>query len=190
MIPNGDIPPSRGRYNPETNVWQVATNYLYATNDDSRDALWLSLPDIVASVLLTKKMPTIVDAFAIKARGKLKGLKPTKLRGIVEVDPRKQDFFRVVIEERQRMAQRTDIEPTERKRLDKALKVLANAASYGIYAEMHRLESDHKRKVTCYGIDPTPFHPTVRHPDERGAYCFPPMASLITGAARLMLALL
>lgn len=51
-------------------------------------------------------------------------------------------------------------------------------------------ESDHKRKTTCYGIDPTPFHPTVLHPDERGAYCFPPMASLITGAARLMLTLL
>ena len=30
----------------------------------------------------------------------------------------------------------------EKKRLDKALKVLANAASYGIYAEMHRLESE------------------------------------------------
>jgi hypothetical protein len=190
VIPNGDILPSRGRYNPESNDWQVATNYLYANNGDSHDALWFSLPDVVASVLLTKKIPTIVDVFRIKARGKLKGLKPTKLRGIVEIDPRKQDFFRVVIEERQRLARRTNIDITERKRLDKALKVLANAASYGIYAEMHRLESDHKRKTICYGIDPTPFHPTVQHPDEPGAYCFPPMASLITGAARLMLTLL
>jgi len=190
VIPNGDVLPSRGRNNPESNDWQVATNYLYASHDDSRDALWFSLPDVVASVLLTKQIPAIVDAFRIKARGKLKGLKPTKLRGIVDVDPQKQDFFRVVIEERQRLARRTDIENIERKRLDKALKVLANAASYGIYAEMHRLETDHKRKTTCYGIDPTPFHPTVLHPDEPGAYCFSPMSSLITGAARLMLTLL
>ena len=189
-IPNGDLLISRGKYNPESNDWQVATNYLYASKGDPRDALWFSLPDVVASVLLTKKIPTIVDAFAIKARGKLKRLRPTKLRGIVEVDPRKQDFFRIAIEERQRLANRTDIENVERKRLDKALKVLANAASYGIYAEMHRLESDHKRTITCYGIDPSPFHPTVKHPDERGAYCFSPMASLITGAARLMLTLL
>lgn len=74
--------------------------------------------------------------------------------------------------------------------MDKALKVLANATSYGIYAEMHRLESDHKVKVTCHGIDVEPFAPWVAHPDEPGAYCFPPLASLITGAARLILALL
>jgi len=49
---------------------------------------------------------------------------------------------------------------------------------------------NHKVKVTCYGIDAEPFTPWVVHPDEPGAYCFPPLASLITGAARLMLALL
>jgi hypothetical protein len=33
-------------------------------------------------------------------------------------------------------------------------------------------------------------HPTVNHPEIPGKYCFPPLASLITSAARLMLALL
>src|SRR5205807_1111003 len=100
------------------------------------------------------------------------------------------DFFRVVIEERKRLPQRTDISPIEKTRLDKALKVLANAASYGIYAEMHRQESDRKRSVTCHGIDADVFRCRVAHPDVPGEYCFPPLASLITGAARLMLALL
>jgi hypothetical protein len=68
--------------------------------------------------------------------------------------------------------------------------VRATAASYGIYAEMHRLESDHKTDVSCHGIDAEPFKCRVAHPDEPGAYCFPPLASLITGAARLMLAVL
>src|SRR2546430_5480144 len=79
---------------------------------------------------------------------------------------------------------------TERERLDKALKVLANATSYGIYAEMNRQESDDKVNVVCHGIDPEAYMCTVAHPDVPGELCFQPLASLITGAARLMLALL
>jgi hypothetical protein len=178
------------RYNAESNDWQVAVNHIYADRNDSTQALWFSLPDVVASVLLTGRIPNIVDAFRIEARGQLKGLKSCKLRGVVNVNPRKQDFFRVVIEERKRLPNRTDISAIEKTRLDKALKVLANAASYGIYAEMHRLESDRKQKVMCYGIDAEPFHCRVAHADVPGEYCFPPLASQITGAARLMLALL
>ena len=190
VIPNGDIVPTRAKYSAESNDWQVALNHLHAKGTDRSNALWFSLPDVAASVLLTGRIPKIVDAFRIEARGKLRGLKPTKLRGVVEVDPRKQDFFRVVIEERKRLALRSDLPAKEKERLDKALKVLANAASYGIYAEMNRQETENKIKVTCHGIDPKPFVCRVAHPDVPGPYCFPPLASLITGAARLMLALL
>ncbi len=37
--------------------------------------------------------------------------------------------------------------------------------------------------------DEKPFACRVTHPDAVGEYCFPPLASLITGAARLMLAM-
>ena len=190
VIPGGDVLPSRSKYNTAGNDWQVAVNYLYSGNDDTSDALWFSLPDIVASVLLTGHIPKIVEAFHVEPRGRLNGLNPTKLRGVIDVDPAEQDFFKVAIEERQRLSARTDIAKIERERLDKSLKVLANASSYGIYAEMHRLESDRKTIVTCHGVDPEPFSCRVAHPDELGTYCFPPLASLITGAARLMLALL
>jgi hypothetical protein len=152
--------------------------------------MWFSLPDVVASVLLTKQVPQIVDAFCIEPRGVLPGLKPTKLRGAIDIDPERQDFFRVVIEERKRLSSRNDLSDSEKQRLNRALKVFANAASYGIYAEMIRQELDHKTYVTCYGIDSEPFTCRVAHPDVPGEFCFPPMASLITGAARLMLALL
>src|SRR5207245_6125057 len=46
------------------------------------------------------------------------------------------------------------------------------------------------RNVMCHGIDAEPYTCRVAHPDVPGEYCFPPLASLITGAARLMLALL
>lgn len=44
---------------------------------------------------------------------------------------------------------RTDILQDEEKRLKKALKILANGASYGIYAEMNRPESDTLRIEKC-----------------------------------------
>ncbi len=75
-------------------------------------------------------------------------------------------------------------------RLDKSLKVLANASSYGIFAEMNRQESEQKIRVQCHGLDPEPYACSVIHPEQPGEFCFPPLASLITGAARLMLALL
>ena len=191
IVPDGDILPSRATYSQESKDWQVAVNHIYAQNGNSDGgALWYSLPDVVASVLLTGRMPKIVDAFRIEPRGTLSGLKPTKLLGVVNIDPRKQDFFKVVIEERMRLSQRTDLSETEKDRLKKALKILANAASYGIYAEMNRQESDEKVNMICNGIDREPFTCAVAHPDVPGEYCFPPLASLITGAARLMLALL
>jgi len=190
VIPNGDILPSRARYSAVSKDWQVAVNHLYAQSDSPDDALWFSLPDVVASKLLYGRRPQIVDAFRIEPRGALASLQSTRLRGVVQVDPRTQDFFRVVIEERRRLSQRSDLSEIETKRLDKALKVLANAASYGIYAEMIQEESDAKVNVTCHGLDAEPYTCRVAHPERTGEYCFPPFASLITGAARLMLALL
>lgn len=190
VVPDNDALPSRAKYSLETNDWQVAVNYLHGDQNDPNHALWFSLPDVAASVLLTGRVPRILSAFRLKPQGTSRILRPTRLRGAVRIDPQWQDFFRVVIEERKRLDRRTDLSSVEKQRLNKALKVLANATSYGIYAEMQRQETEQKINVTCHGIDSEPFTCRVAHPDNPGEYCFPPMASLITGAARLMLALL
>ena len=190
IIPDGDVLPTRAKYSLESNDYQVGLNHLHATSDDPKDGLWFALPDLAASVLLTGRTPTIVDAFKIVPKGQLPGLRPIALRGAVAVDPRTQDFFRTVIEERKRQSSNPALSDEERRRLDKALKVLANATSYGIFAEMLREESAQKVAVTCYGIDPEPFECSVLNPEYPGEYCFPPLAALITAAARLMLTLL
>ena len=102
-----------------------------------------------------------------------------------------QDFFRAVIEERQR-ARRSDLPEDERQRLDSFLKVLANSASYGIYAEMVREELPRRREelVDVHGALAQSFADSVPTPEEPGEFSFPPMAACITGGARLMLALL
>src|SRR6202035_1556788 len=100
------------------------------------------------------------------------------------------NIFATAIEQRHLLPRREDLSERERRRLKKALKVLANAAGYGIYAEMIRRDSDRKVRVKCRGLDWTPYNCEVAHPEDPGEYCFPPFASLITAAARLMLALL
>jgi hypothetical protein len=74
--------------------------------------------------------------------------------------------------------------------MSKALKVLANSTSYGIFAQMDPHESDNMTPVTCHGIDASPYTCKVTNFETPGEFCFPPLASLITGGARLMLALL
>jgi hypothetical protein len=187
VVPNGDIFPIRSKYSAASNDWQVGTNYVYAKRED---AVWFSIPDVVASALLTGRVPEIIDTFLIEACGTLPTLRPTRLRGIVEIDPEREDFFRVIVEERLSLSSRRGLSEIEHKRLEKALKVLASATSYGIWAQMDRREDDEKLEITCHGIDPEPFSCKVANPDVPGEFCFPPLASLITGGARLMLALL
>jgi hypothetical protein len=190
LIPNGDLLPSRGKYSVASNDWQVALNYLYAPDRDPSKGLWFSLPDVAASVLLTGRIPMIVDAFALDPVGKLPAVGPARLGGEVEVNPLTQDLFKTMIEQRKSLAKRKEFSEEDVNRLDKALKVLANATSYGIFAEMNRQEYEKKMKVQCHGLDPELYECTVIHPEQPGEFCFPPLASLITGAARLMLALL
>jgi hypothetical protein len=188
IIPDGDVLPLRAKY--RGNSWQIGVNYVHASSDDPKDGLWCAWPDLVASVLLTGKVPRIVEAFRLAPIGKAKGLKKLIFRGQVPIDPRSQDFFQAVIEERARLAARTDLSDTERDRLRRSLKTLGSATSYGIFAQMDRQESDKEVKLTCYGIDPTPYRSKVKHPEAPGEYCFPPLASLITSGGHLLLALL
>ncbi|MGA9272465.1 MAG: hypothetical protein WBV67_03175 [Candidatus Cybelea sp.] len=51
-------------------------------------------------------------------------------------------------------------------------------------------DADKPVKLSCYGIDPEPYECTVKHPESPGEFCFPPLASLITGGSHLLLALL
>jgi hypothetical protein len=83
VVPNGDVLPIRSKYSPASNDWQVGINHVFA---QKKDALWYSIPDVVASILATGCVPEIADAFLIEPSGVLFEAIPTKLRGMVEVD--------------------------------------------------------------------------------------------------------
>jgi len=184
--PAGDILPVRAAYGVTPDNTTIGVNPLWSTTP-----VWVAGPDLVASCLLTGKVPDVLEAFLLRPVGRQEGLGPVKLRGQIEIDPTKDDFFLRVIEERQRARRRLDITEEERLRLERFLKVVANSGSYGIYAEFNPqpVAGDTREKVDVYGIDGR-FTSTTRAPEEAGEFCFPPFAALTTSAARLMLALL
>ena len=65
-----------------------------------------------------------------------------------------------------------------------------NATTYGIYAEMNRQElpKGEKERVRLWGLGGEARAVAVHAPEEAGAFFFAPLAALIAGAARLMLA--
>jgi hypothetical protein len=129
--------------------------------------------------------PGIIRALRLVPVGRQRGLETTRLRGDVEINPRKHDLFRAAIERRRELSDENG--PTGR-----FLKTFANGTSYGIYAEMVRRElpGGQREDVTVYGAGEQPFSAPVTAPEDPGRFAFTPMAATITAGARLMLATL
>jgi len=184
LMPEGDILPARAQFTGAE--WTVGVNPL-----TSSAPLWFAIPDLLASALLTGKPPKVLRAFRLVPRGRQRGLKPARLRGGVEVDPRRSDFFRTVIEARQRIKRDRELSSEERERSQLFLKILANAGSYGVFVEMNRKQApgDELIPLAVHGREGR-FEFKTRAPEDPGIFCFPPMGAAITAAARLMLAML
>jgi hypothetical protein len=180
VTPDGDVLPVRARYGAGPS-YQIGVNPLH-----SEEFFWYTFADVAASKILTGRTPQIERAYLLEPSEEHSALIPIELLGEVPIEPARDDFFKAIVE-RRKAAQAAG-----EKRLADSLKVLANATSYGIYAQMtrHELGGDRTEPVTVFGrgADPTEFR--VRNPEDPGEYCFPPIAAAITGAARLMLATL
>ncbi|HJU10449.1 MAG TPA: hypothetical protein VJ728_06220 [Candidatus Binataceae bacterium] len=107
------------------------------------------------------------------------------------IDPRSDDLFRRVIDLRNHVkAKLKKATGSEAERLDteqQALKILANSTSYGIFVEFVVNSLDEPEARTCFGAG-KPFRTSVSKAEAPGRYFYPLLATLITGAARLMLA--
>lgn len=81
------------------------------------------------------------------------------------------------------------VAPTGREIL--ALKIVANAGAYGIFAEFNRRELPNgvTEEIVLNRPDGTRVRCHVAAPEEPGEFAFPPIAASVTAAARLMLAL-
>lgn len=184
--PTSDILPVRARYDDADDNWTIGLNRF-----TSETPMWYSGPDLVASALLSGQAPRVLRAMRMIPRGTQEGLKAIKLRGSVSIDPNCEDFFRVVIERRQIAKRNRELSKEESAKLDQFLKLLANSGSYGIFAEFNRKEmrAGKRSKLRVHGLNGA-FECYSDAPEDPGTFTFPPVAALITGGARLMLALL
>jgi hypothetical protein len=91
--PHGDVLPVRAAYDAASPDFGIGVNPYHLDG-----SAWYTLGDVVASVLLLGTVPSVRRAIALRGVGTLDGLKPAKVRGMVEIDPAAADFFRRVIE--------------------------------------------------------------------------------------------
>jgi hypothetical protein len=180
--PDGDIFPVRTCYSGEES--NLGINILTAN-----EPIWLAIPDVVAQTLLSGKPPKILRAFRVIASGQQKGLKPIALRGKTKINPRTDDFFKVLIESRERIKQDTSLSGDEREALGYFLKILANSGSYGLFIETTPKLVREREKTKVFSGESF-FSTTSPIVEEKGSWYCPLLSSLITSAGRLLLALL
>jgi hypothetical protein len=180
--PDGDILPVRTEYDADNGENNVGVNHL--TSDKP---IWVALPDLIASKLLTGKAPKILRAIRFVGVGQQSGLESTTLAGRT-IDPRTGDFFKTIIELRELIKRDKSISESERESFGYFLKILANAG-YGIF-----IETTPKQVPGREGIDVSSgefsFPTTSAIVEDKGPWYCPVVASLITSAGRMFLAML
>ena len=186
VAPQADIFPVRTKYDGQSQT--IGLNYL--TSDKP---LWFTLADVIASKLLSGRVPKIIEAITFSPKEPQSGLRTVRIAGNpdYEVDPANDDFFKRLIDLRTTVKARLkNATALNRDALDseqQALKILANSTSYGIFVEINVADLDASEKLTCYGPDGEGFPVSSDKMEEPGRFFHPLLATLITGAARLML---
>ena len=175
--PDNDVVPARAEYHDDGVTKNIGVNYF-----TSSEAIWLSGPDVIASKLLSGQVPRIEKAIRMEPHGKQKGLRPTNLRGMVEVDPRKHDLFAVMVEQK-------EVHKTSDEALSYFLKICANSTSYGMFFELTPQKRFNPVKVKVYSGEHS-HEQSVTTIEKQGEWYFPPIAALITGGTHLFLAML
>jgi hypothetical protein len=190
--PDGDVLPARAGYDAASDDFGIGVNpFSY------EGALWYTLPDLVAAALLNSitegantPAPRVVRAVRLVTAGDQPDLEPVRLRGGASIDPYTEDPFVRMIEERHRVLRDPTLAPEERERLERFLKITANATAYGVLARFDRQERGPDVGLNVFGPDEQPTIGSSQTPEYPGPFCFPPIAAAITAGARLMLALL
>jgi hypothetical protein len=194
IAPDDDVVPVRAPYMGEQQA-TIGVNYLH-----SGEPIWFTIADCIASKILTGKTPRVLKAVSFEPGAQQEGLTPIRIAGDshYEVDPATDDFYRRIIDLRSSI--KTNMKsagPEEREELDAlqlALKILANATSYGIFVELIVEDANRKQSFVCFGGEDDGFSldsASASKPgkvEKPGSFFHPLLATLITGAARLLLA--
>jgi hypothetical protein len=170
--PEDDIFPVRTVYNEVTQ--NIGNNYL-----TSGIPIWFAGPDLIASAIRTGNAPQVMQAIRMIPSSKQTGMRSVNLRGMVQINPYKDDLFRKTIE--QRKLHKSD------EALAYWLKIFANSI-YGFFVELNPETRSQNIPIDIFSGN-TELHESSPVIEKQGAWFFPPLASLITSAGRLLLAM-
>jgi hypothetical protein len=181
-----DLFPVRAQY-PGGDTLNIGLNYLSADEPQ-----WFTLADVLASKILTGKTPEVTAALRFNPLARQTGLKPIAVAGQF-IDPTTDDFYQRLIIQRNAIKAKLDdaseVDKPVLKSDERGIKILANATSYGIFVELNVEDYVKAKPMVGHGGRPGSLRFKSREFEKPGAYFHPLLATLITGAARLMLAL-
>ncbi len=187
--PDGEIFPVRAKYGGDAQ-YTIGSNHL-----TSKTPLWFTLADCISAKLLTGRAPKILQALSFTPGAMQENLKTVHIAGdaAYRVDPSGGDFFKRIIDLRSSVKQQMKAAPeTEKPSLERkqlSLKILANSTSYGIFVELNVEEEKQLQSLLCYGPSGKAMPIQMKKFEATGSFFHPLLATLITGAARLMLAI-
>ncbi len=196
IVPDNDILPVRSRYHKDSPSTNIGINHLKSTDGTG---IWYTLPDLIASKILSGKTPIIEDAITFYPKGKQKDLLPIEILKGINLDSG-EDFIKKIIEERLRIKDEMKAKlktnqkykDSDEKKYDDTrehiLKIVANATSYGIFIQVNSSNEDEtkKHRVKIYGLDS--FETEVAREETPGFYFNPIMSVFLTACSRLILA--
>jgi hypothetical protein len=185
---DGDFLPGRFQFSQQHQYYSLAWGILHPGADYSTHQRWYALADLIASKIVTSKAPHIVKALRFTLSGRQAGLHSTVIRGKVAVDPYHDDFFKALVEERQRIKANLEIEEREKYWIAQSLKLTVNVDSYGLYPELNPDPDKAEADVIVYAD--RVFRSKATFFENPGQFYFPIISTLVTAGAHLMLALL
>jgi hypothetical protein len=161
----------------------------------SNEPLPFWLHDVMAAKLKDPagQAPEIVRAERIIPIGR-QPLRKARLFGGVVFDPRKDLFFKVLVEEAERFQRGgrdyADIPSAIRKEIVRGVKAIGNIACFGAPSETHAADllPGRREEVTLLS-NADPIRADVAHPEDPGPFACPPLAGLVSATGRLWLAL-
>jgi hypothetical protein len=176
VLPKHSLFPIRAEY-PESDSANIGLNYL--SGDQPQ---WFTLADVIASKILGNETPNVTAAIRFEPKAIQDALKPIDIAG-QSIDPSIDDFYQRLI------VHRNALKAKKLKTEEQGVKILANATSYGIFVELNVEDYKNAKPMIGHSAAPRPITFKSKKYEKPGRYFHPLLGTLITGAARLMLAL-
>jgi hypothetical protein len=189
--PEGDIFPVRAKYGVKKDAsYTIGQNFL-----TTKDPLWFTLADCIASKLRTGNAPKVLEAIAFTPGPAQPNLKPIAIAGNPDyrIDPNHDDMFKRLIQLRIEIKRTMKgLKGASWNALDIAqefLKILANSTAYGISVQIDPADFDQREYVDVFGGRDRPHRVFTKRYETPGPYFHPLLGTVTTSAARLMLAI-